>query len=325
MTAKVPAGGSLDPSMYIEPPLLDTVGMLSLGRALLYLAPTPPPPELVSSLARLKQAWEDLNAAGRAPREQGLKEHPGKQPADVALDNAWTALYERLRAYMLVIDSEMPQVRRAQDLLRLLFPDALAFLKLPYEQEWSESGSRLRLIEKLKLEAEVNALAGAEFLTHVRRTHETYGKMLGMSGESSGPVATENPNVREQRAALGRCISHYAIRVLHTADEDPGSARRLLAPLVEYHRMAAQRQSAGRPSGDSKPSTSGERWIPTNRTGDSGTFRQSSESGTFRAANESGTFRIPSDPGPLRPLPDVGSNPHRHDSGVFRVTKKPTP
>jgi hypothetical protein len=316
--------------------MLDTAGMLALGRSLLHLAPTPPPQEISAPLNRLKQAWEELNSTALIPRSPGRTDGPAKQPVDIALDNAWTALYERLRAFSILSETELPQVRRAHDLMRLLFPDALAFLKLPYEQEWAESGSRLRLIERLKLTDEVNALAGAEFLTQVRHAHELYGKMLGIGGDSNGPAPAESPAMRDQRGALGRCISHYALRVMHIADENPVEARRLLAPLVEYHRLAERRPpTTARPSGDSKPSMSGDRWPAATRSGESGTFRAGAESGITRPAAESGTYRpvldppphrVPSDPGPLRPIIDPGSNPHRPESGLFRAAnKKPVP
>lgn len=336
MSSKPTSSTALDPGLFLEPPQLDTAGMLALGRALVYLAPTEPPQEIFNSLRRLKQAWEDLNSAGKAARDPSRHESSGRQPADVVMDNAWTALYERLRAFAMLPEAEVPRVRRAHDLLRLLYPDALGFLKLPYEQEWAESGNRLRLIERLKLADEINALAGPEFLAQVRRAHDTYGKVLGIAGESTPDSSSESAHVRELRAALGRAISHYALKVVSMSDDDPVQARRLLAPLAEHHRLGERRPSYNRPTFESRPAspaptapnlsphTSGDRWAAINRPSDSGLFRINAPAPeSFRApASDSGSFRTPSEPGSPRPLTDAGSAPHR-DSGFFRI-KKPS-
>jgi len=54
------------------------------------------------------------------------------------MDNAWTALYERLRAYALLPESEVPRVRRASDLADLP-PNDLA--SSPLTDELRELGA----------------------------------------------------------------------------------------------------------------------------------------------------------------------------------------
>lgn len=313
--------GAFDPGLYLEPPVLDTPGMLALGRAIMYLAPTPPPPDLLMPLRRLKQAWDELQNSTNKPKESGR--HESRQPSDVIMDNSWTALYERLRAYALLPESEVPRVRRAHDLLRLLFPDGIGFLKLPYEQEWSESGNRLRLIDRLRLSDELDALAGPEFLVQVRRAHDLYGRTLGVSGDAIPEPASEGAHVRELRMALGRSISHYALKVLSLADDDLPQVRRLLAPLAEHQRSMERRPSFSRqtqPIHESKAITPSDR-PPISRT-DSGVFRVATESNAPKPLHtgDSGAYRIGAD-GTVRPIGDSGAN--RTDSGIFRVPKKP--
>ena len=167
-----------------------------------------------------------------------------------------------------------------------------------------ESGNRLRMIERLKLQDELSALAGPEFLTEVRRAHDLYGKMLGIGGEVSTSLpASESTQVRELRASLGRAISHYALKVLSISDEDPSQVRRLLAPLAEHHRTTVERRpNYGRVSIESQSNPSAERVAAIGRIKDSG------------------TFRAPTDPGVLRPILDLSAAPQR-DSGIFRVKK----
>ncbi len=358
MAGKAIDSEAFDPGIYSEPPQLDTNGMLALGRALVYLAPAPPPPPLLAPLFRLKQAWEELNSLQKLVIDSASQSSSRKPSTDVAMDNAWTALYERLHAYALLPDTEIPYARRAQDLVRLLFPDGLGFLKLPFEQEWSESGSRLRIIDRLKLTEEIDALAGIEFLRQVRSVQDAYSKLAGVAGNptTQAPPAEDN-NIRDLRAALGRCISQYALKVLTLADEDRNQVRRLLAPLVEHHRLAERRPSSSglfaanrlpsdnritpdprllsesrnsiepRPSGEARPSLPGDRKYSTSRPSDSGIFRTQNNAGTVRPVpdagsgplRDSGLFRVNSN-GTVRPVTDSGSGPLR-DSGLFRVKK----
>jgi hypothetical protein len=359
MSIKVSDSAGLDPSLFVEPPLLDTAGMLALGRALLYLAPAPPPAMLLPPLLKLRQAWEELNGAGKSTRDSSRP--GGRQPIDVLMDNAWTALYERLRAYAMLPESQVPQARRAHDLLRLIFPDGLGFLKLPYEQEWAESGSRLRLCDRLKLDDDLSLLAGREFVTEIRRAHELYGRVLGVDGPTAESVA-ENNQLRELRASLGRCISHYALKVLNLADDDPSLVRRLLTPLSEHQRSVDRRPSQGRASFrgftsfDKAKSSGSHRPVPSDRKSDrdlpssrpatsppasasqglksplrdssrfglpqSGSWpRSPTASGTFGRADPGPSFTTPPVPTQEKPLPTTFQAPS--DSGIFRVFKKP--
>jgi hypothetical protein len=162
-----------------------------------------------------------------------------RQPADLAVDTAWTALYERLRAYAMLPIEQTHEARQAQELLRTLFPDALAFLRLPYEAQWAESESRLHTIEQLRLTADLHRLAGAEFLAEVRRTHEVYGKVLGRGRDgrdSADDLPLDSATLRELRFALARAIAHYALKIVALADEDDELVRRVLAPIEDFRR-----------------------------------------------------------------------------------------
>jgi hypothetical protein len=181
------------------------------------------------------------------------------------------------------------------------------------------------MVERLKLSDEINTLAGIEFLTEVRRAHDLYGKVLGVAGSAgSGAVAAESANLRELRSALARSISHYALKVLSMSDDDPVQARRLLAPLAEHHRTADKRPSYSRLTSDGTPGPTPSQGVSVGSGPAIGKLSGTQERlGSPKSASESGSFRLSSDPGPLRPLQDIGSGPHRNDSGVFRV-KKPT-
>jgi len=268
-------GADVDPYLYLDPPVLDASGLLALGQALLDAAPISAHPSLQGPLRRLRQACDDLQGALRQVREAPPPPPPprpeSRQPADFALDNAWTALYDRLRAYAMLPESEVPKVKRAQELLRLLFPDALGFLRLPYEAEWAESDRRLRSVEKLSLLPDLDAIAGPEFLAEVRRTHELYSRAIGRRPETAGssdserphtPTAKEPPRdhgkdkdgrdsgenlaLRDLRLHLARCISAYALKVLALTPDDVKdyqATKRWLAPLSAFQRSESRKHT----------------------------------------------------------------------------------
>jgi hypothetical protein len=259
-----PAGAALDSYPYIELPVLDSPGTLALARALIEraaaaTAPTTPldrggrpsalaMAEVQHALRRLVSAESELAQAAR--RREPASRPELRQPADLAADNAWTALYERLRAYAMLPAEHVPAARQAQELLRTLFPDALAFLRLPYEAQWAEADSRLRTIEHLRLGADVQRLGGSEFLAEVQRTHEAYGRVLGLGrhrearpreagGEPEDDAPLDSATKRELRFALARAIAQYALKVVAFSDENDALVPRLLAPLREL--QAARR------------------------------------------------------------------------------------
>jgi hypothetical protein len=236
-------GMAVDPHLYIELPVLDSPGTLALARALIERASLPLPTSVTSDidplLRRLIQAESELAQA--AKRGEASSQRELRQPADLALDTAWTALYERLRAYAILPAELLTEARQAQQLLRTLFPDALAFLRLPYEAEWAQSESRLRTIEQLRLTADVERLAGAEFLAEVRRTHELYGRVLGLPRPREPLPEPELPldsaTLRELRFALARAIARYALRIVAIFEQDGELLQQLLAPLQEVQEL----------------------------------------------------------------------------------------
>ena len=231
--------------------VLDSPGTLALARSLIELAGRPwertvrPAPlsssEIQLALRRLVSAENEL---AQATRRGELASRPElRQPVDLAVDTAWTAMYERLRAYAMLPVEQTQEARHAQDLLRTLFPDGLAFLRLPYEKQWEEGENRLRTIGQLRLTADLHRLAGPEFLTEVRRTHELYGKVLGLPRQTDGRDAREaddspldGATLRELRFAVSRAISQYALKIVALADEDDQLVRRVLMPIEDLRR-----------------------------------------------------------------------------------------
>lgn len=285
MVSKVP-GEYVDPHLYLDPPILDAAGLLSLAKAMLDCAPMTPVGSLLGVLRRFRKACDDLQSIGRmagpAGGLAGAKEN--RPPAEAALESAWTAFYERLRAYLMLPDGEYPRVRRALECMRLLFPDAIGFLSLPLEEQCAECDKRLHRIIEYHLDADLHQIVGSEFLNEIRRTHAAGARALGR--QSSPGVATvallsgldmepgyeaatgnESTAVRVLRHNLGRCISQYALKILSLGAQevDPKDCRRWLAPLAAYQRVESRRLAGSSgsaihaPSGAGSSSSSAER------------------------------------------------------------------
>lgn len=348
----------IDPVQYLDPPQVDVPGTLALARAVLDVAPVTPQVDLIIPLRRLRKAVDDLHSTWQlAPQPPPLPREAvrveSKQPVDLIMDNAWTALYERLRAYALLPEEQVPRARRAREILRTLFPDALAFLRLPYEAEWAQSEDRLKSIERLRLGEELATIAGPEFLVEVRRAHELYTRVLGMKGgePTLSSAGSESAVLRELRWAVGKALSQYATKVLELADEDPFQIKRLLAPIAEYQRTVARKRGDGslgarssshdsRPAGldsrlsDGKP----EPRVPDSKPELRPPAKRGSESAVdwapLRRISESGDWapiRVSPDASSASPLTSQSDKPdsevfpiRRTDSGTYRAYKKPT-
>jgi hypothetical protein len=153
-------------------------------------------------------------------------------------------LFGRVESYSWLPADECPDAARAAALLTLLFSDGLGFLKLPYNEEWSESEKRLRLVDQDKLAGDIDRIAGPEFLEEVRRAHALYGKALGMTG---GVTVADEVNLAAPLRKLQQAIVSYGIKLIASAnDEDPDSiavVRAALAP-IDAHRAAMSRRTA---------------------------------------------------------------------------------
>jgi hypothetical protein len=225
MTSQPPASDSpFDPGPYIRRPQVDVATAVGLAWHLLVRLPPDAPPEvrrraqsLRRAAAELQRAWTDA---------QGRPED--RRPADIAVDNAWAAMEGRLENYTRLPADEFPRAVRAQELLALLFPTGLQFLRLPFEAEWAESQKRLGLIDGHGLDGELGELCGPEFLRHLRAAHDTYGRVLGLG---SSTQVTDAPGLLEPLRQLQSAIAAYALQVVATYLED--DANPATAPAVE--------------------------------------------------------------------------------------------
>jgi hypothetical protein len=228
-----------DPTPYVRPPVVDVPAAVGLSVALIKAMPTPCTDEVRKSARRLRASTLALQQAWA----KGDDKAPSldKRPADVALDNAWSALFGRLESYARLPAEQAPRAERAAELVATLFSGGLSFLTLPYASEWAESEKRLTKIDQQKLGPALDELAGPDFLTVLRDAHAAYGEALGMTkalAAGSAPVSLAEP-LRE----VTRAIASYTLKLCAMADDDASIAavRQALRPLDEYRASTARR------------------------------------------------------------------------------------
>jgi len=232
-----------DPGQYVRAPIIDVPGGVGLGCALIAAAQKGAP-------APVKKAAESLRRATLELRDSWASAHAasGKQgdakAADMAIDNAWAALFARLDAYASLPEARHPRSPRAAALRDRLFPGGLAFLKLAYAEEWAESDKRLTTIEREWLEGEIDSLAGPEFLAELRVAHKAYGEVLGITRAAKQSPAP--PSFADLLRSLQRAIGGYALQWSAAADADPRAiplAKSALRPIDDFRSAGGRRAS----------------------------------------------------------------------------------
>ena len=227
------------PLDFVQLPRMGASGALGLGRQMLSAAQAfkALPKNVAKARDALSVAHEALRSAmvdqfghGTTTPAEG---EPPIQVLDRIIDNCWGGLDDRLVG-LIRLPEGTPGKAEAEALRRRLFPTGLDFLKLNNRLEWTESQTRLDLIERDNLEPAIGELAGKQFLVAIRKAHESYGRALGMSVPLKGAVVT--PQVRGAFDAFATALRSYVVKVMASVEDDlpatQATADALLAPLA---------------------------------------------------------------------------------------------
>jgi hypothetical protein len=154
-----------------------------------------------------------------------------RRVVDVWVDNAWSAVAGRVDSYTWLPKDKVPLVARAEEIHAHLFSDGLAFLNLPYDEEWAESAKRIKKIEELGLARDIERVVGPEFLPNLLAAHEAYGKVAGTTEPTA--VASKS-SLAEPLRNLQTSVGRYARQWAAAAEDSPelmAMARAALAPI----------------------------------------------------------------------------------------------
>ncbi len=232
-----------DLTLYVRAPVLDVPSAVALGVSLISAMPKDAPATVKTAGKKLRASVVALQTAWGAA--SGPVPLTNKRAADVATDTAWACAESRLGAYARLPVSHYPRAQRAAEIHAALFPSGLDFLTLPFKAQWAEGQRRLDLIKDKDYAADIEVLAGHEFLAEIKRSHKAYGEALGVTKAEDIP-----PEVRvsEPLRDVGRAVVNYALQLLAYATDAPKAAanvRKALKPIDDQRAAAARRAGGG--------------------------------------------------------------------------------
>ena len=239
---------TFDPNQYLRVPRLDLRQAFSLAIALLHALPR----EASAGSRRAARALRAVTVALKqlwSARERSLSmvKTVDRVAADNRIDVAWGALKMRISGCAMLPQAASPLVVLAEALEAKLFSKGMSFLKAPMEAEWAVSDEMITRIDKDELAANIDAVAGPEYLVEIRGAHIAYGEALGIT---KAHVVQEDVAalVEPLRTVIG-AIGDYALQIVASVDrEDAASikvARNALLPMDRYRENAARRATKG--------------------------------------------------------------------------------
>ena len=250
MTAKSPP---FEPYLYTRAPGINLASGIVLAQTLVAACPDIMPPAVkkaVKHLAKVaataQQAWADRQ------RELGIVPDEKSRALDQEADGAWGNLRSRLTAYAGLPIGLFPRARRAQEIVDSLFGEGgLGFLRDAYVLQWSTMSVLLKRIDNEGLAADIDKLAGSEFLQHIRNVHPRYEAMVRTSLQRD----SSQQNLLEHVRLIQRAVVAYATRVCATVeDDDDASAEAARDALAAIDVMRATASNKRGNTADAEPS-----------------------------------------------------------------------
>lgn len=244
----MPDPQSFDASPYLTPPRLDVPQAFALAVALLHALPGGAGVGVHRAAKALHKSTVALQTLWSARERSLTAQKPAdKRVADNRVDNAWGGLKLRLSGYAMLPPALYPLAGRAEALEKSLFPRGMSFLKAAMNVEWAASDELLKRIDADQLAAEIDTIAGADFLIEARAAHLEYGQALGITEAHAAAPSVEA--LLKPLRALVQAIADYMLQIVATVDrEDAASikaARDALSPMDRYREGVARRASKG--------------------------------------------------------------------------------
>jgi hypothetical protein len=233
-----------DPSRYTRAPKFDVPSAIALAIKLLAAVPKHSPAAVKKAAKALRNKVIVLQSVWKA--RDRVEKRLDARPIDVLADNAMSRLVGRIEDYAGLPAEKYPLAGRAGVILATLFANGVSFLKSDYASQWAETQKRIERIDEENFEADINAIAGPEFLAEVRRIHKLYGEAIGVTKpRNESPVPSLSVPLRD----VGAAMTLYALQLVSVCvDEEASSearagAREALKPFDEFRAAAARREA----------------------------------------------------------------------------------
>jgi hypothetical protein len=221
----------------VQLPRLSVTDGIALGTALVTRSKSvkgPLPVPIRKSLRWMQGSLMSLSESAMSRIAEAAEDSLAVQDAKQVLDASWSGAYHWCRGLARLPDK--PEISGPAAQLRdTLFVDGLRFTQARYKNLWVESHVRLHLIDARGLDQVFADLGGQPILDSIRRAHERYGEVLGITEcQDQDDEVPAGTRLREFLDDL-RC---YVVRVVAHVDRDDESTRELadflLAPLKEW-------------------------------------------------------------------------------------------
>jgi hypothetical protein len=230
---------SFNPNDLISLPIVDAVGAVTLAKSLESASLDEKKDHKQRKLPESVKAALDDVSEHRAALQEVLGSPSASESAlksaDKREDAAVGALYDVLRGWAR-LEGEIPQGDVARRLLVHLKDDeGLSFINWSPPREWSAVETRLKIIEREKLDPAFDMLGATPVLKHLRSVHARYGEV---TGATKPIVSQDSPKMRERLDALLDSIRHYVSSVTGSVQRKKPETKELadilLKPLAEW-------------------------------------------------------------------------------------------
>jgi hypothetical protein len=233
---------SLDATKYVQPVQLSVESAPRLVAAVAAAAAAKQPPAVATALEKARSLVAELTRRSGDRRESESAEGPDSRGADRRVDVSWAGLHGRVSCYAELPQDKYPKAARAQALLARIFGEGLAFLNLPYDQEWAHGQALLETMDREGLAKELEELAGPEFVAEVRDAQKAFGAVLKQLGQEKMKERVLVANLLKE---IARAVSVYAVQVIGWAEAggeaEQTAAAAALRPIDEFRAANARK------------------------------------------------------------------------------------
>lgn len=235
---------SLDPATYAHAPSVTVSTGITLAHALVDACPKDAPANVKKAAAHLKSI-ATLARADLTERNRRLGSFPDEdsRSLDNEADHCWGGLRLCIQGKAMLRPDLYPKAKLAAEIDAKLFAQGTEFLKAEYASQSSSMAVLLQMIDDDKMEKDINAVVGPDFLTAIRDVQPRYETMVK---ERLRRDTASGQNLTERVRSIQNAIVNYASKVVGSVEhDDPATAevaRVALLPIVNHREAAAAAQ-----------------------------------------------------------------------------------
>lgn len=244
-----------DATPYVRAPIITVQTGITLAQALVDACPKKPPANVAKACKHLKKIAEEArDQLAERNRITGTYTEEGSRVIDNEADRCWGGLRQRISAMAMLAPDKYPRAKRAAELERLLFAEGTEFLKGNYDAQSTAMAALLQRIADDALSADIDDIAGPEFLKAAKEVQPRYETMVSERLRRDG---ASGQNLAEIVRGLQAAIVNYATKIVGTIEHDDAdtaeAARVALLPIANFRDAATVRAQRNAPEAAKSP------------------------------------------------------------------------